>query len=196
MNQPGFNHWAQKPRWTPAEKFYAEKVRIPEVYLGRENIGSLIAFVTDDRKDDGDDFDGVLGVRGAQFGRLHLTLNTARFSGSCNSCPVSSHWCLRPNRLQRRKVASILWHKGFPCQPGLLFNERASKCLATCPKISSRTRLSTVVTSTRTVGSLEVSQSGSAGCCTLVVQTQRHTADALVGFYAYTIDKLPNHKGR
>jgi len=32
--------------------------------LGRENIGSQIAFVTDDRKDDGGNFDGVFGRPG------------------------------------------------------------------------------------------------------------------------------------
>ena len=31
---------------------------------------------------------------------------------------------------------------------------------------------------------------------TLVVETQFYTAGALVSFYAYTIGKLPNHKGR
>jgi hypothetical protein len=44
-------------------------VRIPELY--RERIGGAqTAFVVDDRKDDGDDFDGVLGVRGLQFWKV------------------------------------------------------------------------------------------------------------------------------
>ena len=47
--------------------FQRKRVRISEVYLGKETIGAQIAFVADDRKDDGDNFDGVLGVSGAQF---------------------------------------------------------------------------------------------------------------------------------
>jgi hypothetical protein len=43
-------------------------VRIPEVYLGEENIGSQIGFVVDDLKDE-EDFEGVLGVKGLSSGR-------------------------------------------------------------------------------------------------------------------------------
>jgi hypothetical protein len=44
--------------------FQRRRVRTSEVSLGKETIGSQIAFVVDDRQDDGDNFDGVLG-RGA-----------------------------------------------------------------------------------------------------------------------------------
>jgi len=60
--------------------FERTKVRIPELRMGNESMGAQTAFLVDDRKDDGDDFDGVLGVRGLQFWKLAFDFENRRFS--------------------------------------------------------------------------------------------------------------------
>jgi predicted aspartyl protease len=60
--------------------FQRRRVRLAEVNVGKETIGAQIAFVADDRRDDGDSFDGVLGVRGPQFWKIAFDFEQLRFS--------------------------------------------------------------------------------------------------------------------
>jgi predicted aspartyl protease len=55
------------------------KVWIPDVYLGQERIGGQAAFIVDDHKDAGDDFDGVLGMKAPQQSKIAFDFERRRF---------------------------------------------------------------------------------------------------------------------
>ena len=56
------------------------KVWIREVYLGQETIGGQAALIVNDHKDDGGDFDGVLGMRAPQQSKIAFDFERRRFS--------------------------------------------------------------------------------------------------------------------
>jgi hypothetical protein len=56
------------------------KVWIPDVYLGQERIGGQAALIVNDHKDEGDNFDGALGMKGAQLSKIAFDFERRRFS--------------------------------------------------------------------------------------------------------------------
>jgi predicted aspartyl protease len=66
------------------------KVWIPEVHLGQEAIGGQTALMVNDHKDDGDNFDGVLGMKGAQLSKIAFDFERRSFSWEMSGAPVQS----------------------------------------------------------------------------------------------------------
>lgn len=75
----GFQAMGTEKMIDAGRTFQRRRVRISEVNLGEEKIGSQIAFIADDRKDDGDNFDSVLGVREPQFWKIAFDFEHRRF---------------------------------------------------------------------------------------------------------------------
>jgi Aspartyl protease len=64
------------------------KVWIPDVYLGEERIGGRAAFIVNDHKDDGDNFDGVLGMKAPQQSKIAFDFEHRRFSWELSGAPL------------------------------------------------------------------------------------------------------------
>ena len=61
--------------------FQRQAILIPDMHLGKENLGPQRGFVVADQRDDGRDFDGVLSVRGLTWKKSASTLKTTRSVG-------------------------------------------------------------------------------------------------------------------
>jgi Aspartyl protease len=59
--------------------FRRRKVMLADVHLGEETIGTQTGYVVEDKKDNGDNFDAVLGMRGSHFRRIAFDFERRRF---------------------------------------------------------------------------------------------------------------------
>lgn len=65
------------------------KVWIPDVYLGQERIGGQAAFIVNDHKDAGDNFDGVLGMKAPQQSKVAFDFERRRFCWELSGTAVA-----------------------------------------------------------------------------------------------------------
>jgi len=79
INDARFKDLGSEQVRDPGESFERRKVLIPDMYVGDETLGSQIAFVVDDRVDEGDHFDAVLGVKGAHFRKIAFDFQHRKF---------------------------------------------------------------------------------------------------------------------
>ena len=75
--------------------FQRRQVRISEISLGKQAIGLQAAFVVDDQKYEGDNFDGVLGIRGLRFSKIAFDFEHRM-----------SSWQPQNHRLTEKTIAS------------------------------------------------------------------------------------------